>query len=159
MSSSSTRATFRAPAPARRAIEDAVEPDRGAGRERPPVISTVARAGEGAVELLDVVSGCFDGLKAGGEIAARRSARFRRRVLDLYRYSVLRLAMDAVEAGSFAAAAGDPDRPAALDGAPESQQNRAPADAGPRSVDPYDLADRLVAEFVGGLRRDRGQPS
>ncbi len=127
---------------ARRAIEDAVGPGRG---ERPPVSSTVARAGEGAAELLDVVSDCFAGLKAGGHIAARRSARYRRRVLDLYRHAVLRLAMDAVDF--------------ALDGAPESQQNRAPGNARPRAVDPYDLADRLVAGFVGGFRRDGGQRS
>ena len=143
---------------ARRAIEDAVVPDRGAGGERPPVLSTVARSGEGAVELLEAVFGCFDRLKAGGEIAARRSSRFRRRVLDLYRHSVLRLAMDAVEAGGLAAA-GDPEAPGALDGAPESHQNRAPGNAGPRSVDPYDLADRLVAEFVRGFRRDGGARS
>ena len=127
---------------ARRAIEDAVGPGRG---ERPPVSSTVARAGEGAAELLDVVSDCFAGLKAGGHIAARRSARYRRRVLDLYRHAVLRLAMDAVDS--------------ALDGAPESQQNRVPGNARPRAVDPYDLADRLVAGFVGGFRRDGGQRS
>ena len=127
---------------ARRAIEDAVGPGRG---ERPPVVSTVARAGEGAAELLDVVSDCFAGLKAGGHIAARRSARYRRRVLDLYRHAVLRLAMDAVDS--------------ALDGAPESQQNRAPGNAAPRADDPYDLADRLVAGFVGGFRRDGGQRS
>ena len=132
-------------AAARRAIEDAVGPGSGAGGERPPVVSTVARAGEGAAELLDVVSDCFDGLKARGDIAARRSARFRRRVLDLYQYSVLRLAMDAVDS--------------ALDGAPESQQNRAPGSAGPGTVDPYELADRLVVEFVGGLRRDGGRRS
>ena len=130
---------------ARRAIEDAVGPGRGAGGERPPVVSTVARAGEGAAELLDVVSDCFAGLKAGGHIAARRSARYRRRVLDLYRHAVLRLAMDAVDS--------------ALDVAPESQQNRAPGNIGPRADDPYDLADRLVAGFVGGLRRDGGQRS
>jgi len=127
---------------ARRAIEDAVGPGRG---ERPPVVSTVARAGEGAAELLDVVSDCFAGLKAAGHIAARRSARYRRRVLDLYRHAVLRLAMDAVDS--------------ALDGAPESQQNRAPGKTGPRADDPYDLADRLVAGFVGGFRRDGGQRS
>ncbi len=126
---------------ARRAIEDAVGPGRGAGGERPPVVSTVARAGEGAAELLDVVSDCFAGLKAGGHIAARRSARYRRRVLDLYRHAVLRLAMDAVDS--------------ALDVAPESQQNRAPGNTGPRAADPYDLADRLVA----GFRRDGGQRS
>ena len=130
---------------ARRAIEDAVGPGRGAGGERPPVVSTVARAGEGAAELLDVVSYCFAGLKAGGHIAARRSARYRRRVLDLYRHAVLRLAMDAVDS--------------ALDGAPESQQNRAPGNTRPRAADPYDLADRLVAGFVGGFRRDGGQRS
>lgn len=130
---------------ARRAIEDAVGPGRGAGGERPPVVSTVARAGEGAAELLDVVSDCFAGLKAGGHIADRRSARYRRRVLDLYRHAVLRLAMDAVDS--------------ALDVAPESQQNRAPGNTGPRAADPYDLADRLVAGFVGGFRRDGGQRS
>ncbi len=130
---------------ARRAIEDAVGPGRAAGGERPPVVSTVARAGEGAAELLDVVSDCFAGLKAGGHIAARRSARYRRRVLDLYRHAVLRLAMDAVDS--------------ALDAAPESQQNRAPGNTGPRADDPYDLADRLVAGFVGGFRRDGGQRS
>ena len=74
-------------------------------------------------------------------------------------------AVDLLDAAGFpwilveTVGAGHPDRPAALDGAPESQQNRAPANAGPRSVDPYDLADRLVAEFVGGFRRDRGQRS
>lgn len=142
---------------ARRAIEDAAGPGRGGG-ERPPVVSTVAPVGEGAVELLDVISRCFDGLKARGDIATRRSARFRRRVLDLYRYSVLRLAMDAACAGGFARAE-DACLPAALDGPPESQQNRAPGSAGPETVDPYDLADRLVAEFVGGLRRDGGRRS
>ena len=141
---------------ARRAIEDAVGSD-GDG-ERPPVVSTVARAGEGSVELLDAVSGCFDGLTARGDVAARRSARFRRRVLDLYRYSVLRLAMDAVRAGSFAPME-EVDRTPALDGPTESQQNRAPGSAGPGNVDPYELADRLVAEFVGGLRRDGGRRS
>lgn len=148
---------------ARRAIEDAVGPGRGAGGERPPVVSTVARAGEGAAELLDVVSDRFAGLKAGGHIAARRSARYRRRVLDLYRHAVLRLAMDAVDSGSFAAVSSAPDPddglPAALDVAPESQQNRAPGNTGPRAADPYDLADRLVAGFVGGFRRDGGQRS
>ncbi len=143
-------------AAARRVIEDAVGSDGGG--ERPPVVSTVARAGEGAAELLDAVSGCFDGLTARGDVAARRSARFRRRVLDLYRYSVLRLAMDAFRAGSFAPME-EVDRTPALDGPPESQQNRAPGSAGPGIVDPYELADRLVAEFVGGLRRDGGRRS
>ena len=138
----------------RRAIEDVIGPDRDG--ERPPVVSTVARVGEGAAELLDVITRRFDGLNARGEIAARRAARFRRRVLDLYRCSVLRLAMNAVE-DSILAPAGEADSPAALDAPPESQQNRAPGSAGPETVDPYDLADRLVAEFVGGFRRDGGR--
>lgn len=137
---------------ARRAIEDAIGPDRGNG-ERPPVIPTVARVGEGAVELLDVISRRFDGLNARGEIAARRAARFRCRVLDLYGYSVLQLALDAVEAGSFAPAQ-EADLTAALDAPAESQQNRTPETAGPGTVDPYRLADRLLDEFVRGLRRD-----
>ena len=150
-------------AAARRAIEDAVGPGGGVGGKRPPVVSTVARAGEGAAELLDEVSTCFAGLRAQGDIAARRSARYRRRVLDLYRHAVLELAMDAVESGSFDAAASAPDPddglPAALDAAPESQQNRAPGSAGPVAVNPYDLAERLVAEFVGGSRHDGGRRS
>ncbi|MCY3929134.1 MAG: methylmalonyl Co-A mutase-associated GTPase MeaB [Acidobacteria bacterium] len=139
---------------ARLAIEDAASPEPGGAGGRRPVVSTVARTGEGTAELLEAMSGCFDGLEAGGEIAARRAARFRRRVLDLYRAEVLRLAMDAVESGRLVAEAGDPERERALYGAPESQQNRAPGNGG--QVDPYDLADRLVAEFVGGFRRDGG---
>ena len=134
---------------ARRAIEDVLGPEPGAGGERPVVISTVARTGDGAAELLEAISGCFGRLEAGDQIAARRTARFRRRVLDRYRGEVLRLAMGAVES-----VAPDGNSSPALDGAPESQQNRAPGNTGPRSVDPYELADRLVAEFVGGFRRD-----
>lgn len=139
---------------ARRAIEDVLAPEPGAGGERPVVISTVARTSDGAAELLDTISACFGRLEAGGEIAARRTARFRRRVLDRYRGEVLRLAMDTVESVGFRLDAPDEHSPHALDGAVESQQNRAPGKPGPRSVDPHDLADRLVAEFVGGFRRD-----
>ncbi|MCY3591456.1 MAG: methylmalonyl Co-A mutase-associated GTPase MeaB [Acidobacteria bacterium] len=142
-------------AAARRSIVEMLHLADGTGSEPPAVLPTVARTGDGAAEVLDTVSACFERLRAGGEIGARRSARLRRRVLDLYRAEVLQLAMGSVDDERFArdllAAGGSK----ALDGEDDSQQNRAPRKSGPAS-DPYDLADRLVGEFVGGLRQHRG---
>ncbi len=143
-------------AAARRAIAEMLRQTAGRGNEPPPVLPTVARTGEGAAEVLDAVAGCFDRLAAGGEVAARRAARLRRRVLDLFRGEVLRLAMDSIDDERFARdllAAGESK---ALDDEADSQQNRAPRRTGPGSVDPYDLAGRLVGAFVGGLRQQRG---
>ena len=139
---------------ARRSIVEMLHLADRTGSE-PPVLPAVARTGEGAGELLDAVAACFKRLRAGGEIAARRSARLRRRVLDLYRAEVLRLALASIDDDRFGrdllAAAGSK----ALDGEDDSQQNRAPRESGPAG-DPYDLADRLVDEFVGGFRRHGG---
>lgn len=143
-------------AAARRAIAEMLQPANGPGSEPPPVLPTVARTGEGAPEALDAIAECFERFRAGGEIAARRGARLRRRVLDLYRGEVLRLAMDSVDDGRFARDLLADGGSKALDGSDDSQQNRAPRRSGPGSVDPYDLADRLVGEFVGGLRQHRG---
>lgn len=143
-------------AAARRAIAEMLQPANGTGSEPPPVLPTVARTGEGAPEALDVIAECFTRFRAGGEIAARRGARLRRRVLDLYRGEVLRLAMDSIDDGRFARDLLADGGSKALDGSDDSQQNRAPRRSGPGSVDPYDLADRLVGEFVGGLRQRRG---
>ena len=143
-------------AAARRAIAEMLQPANGPGSEPPPVLPTVARTGEGAPEALDAIAECFERFRAGGEIAARRGARLRRRVLDLYRGEVLRLAMDSVDDDRFAGDLLADGGSKALDGSDDSQQNRAPRRSGPGSVDPYDLADRLVGEFVGGLRQRRG---
>lgn len=143
-------------AAARRAIAEMLQPANGPGSEPPPVLPTVARTGEGAPEALDAIAECFARFRAGGEIAARRGARLRRRVLDLYRGEVLRLAMDSIDDGRFARDLLADGGSKALDGNDDSQQNRAPRRSGPGSVDPYDLADRLVGEFVGGLRQRRG---
>ena len=145
---------------ARRSIVEMLHLEDGGGSEPPAVLPTVARTGDGAAEVLDAVSACFERLREGGEMGARRSARLRRRVLDLYRAEVLRLAMGSIDdrlARDLVAASGSQ----ALDGADDSQQNRAPRESGAASdpcdpVDPYDLADRLVGEFVGGLRQHRG---
>ena len=148
-------------AAARRTIAEVLLPPGGHGSEPPPVLATVARTGEGAPELLEAVSGLFERLKSAGGIAARRAARLRRRVLDLYREEVLRLAMDSVDDDRFAGALVAASGSEPLDAGADSQQNRAPREAGPAGdprdpVDPYDLADRLVGEFVGGLRQHRG---
>ena len=142
-------------AAARRSIVEMLHLAEGAAGEPPAVLPTVARTGDGAAEVLDTVAACFERLRAGGEIDARRSARLRRRVLDLYRAEVLRLALASIDDDGFMrdllAAAGSK----ALDGEDVSQQNRAPRKSGPAS-DPYDLADRLVDEFVGRFRRHGG---
>jgi len=167
-------------AAARRSIVEMLDLADGVGGEPPAVLPTVARTGEGAAEVLDAVSARFEWLRAGGEIRARRAARLRRRVLDLYRAEVLRLAMGSVDDDRFARAllaasattpgagqrAGAPTETppggaVGLDGEADSQQNRAPLEAGPAGdpfdpVDPYELADRLVGEFVGGFRQHRG---
>ena len=143
-------------AAARRAIAEMLQPANGPGSEPPPVLPTVARTGEGAPEALDAIAECFERFRAGGEIAARRGARLRRRVLDLYRGEVLRLAMDSIDDDRFAGDLLADGGSKALDGSDDSQQNRAPRRSGPGSVDPYDLADRLVGEFVDGLRQRRG---
>ncbi len=149
---------------ARRSIAEMLSPASGAGSEPPLVLATVARTGEGAPELLDAVSGRFERLRAAGEIGARRAARLRRRVLDLYRHEILRLAVDSVDGDRLARALLGASGSGPLDGGDDSQQNRAPRDAGPAgdardAVDPYELADRLVGEFVDGLRRPRsGEP-
>ena len=140
--------------PARRAIEDALGLVPRAGEERAPVVATVARTDEGAGELLDAISAGFERLRAEGRIRERREARFRRRVLDLYRGEVLRLAMERVGSGSVGLEAPAPAEAPVLDGSDESQQNRAPRADGEEAPNPYELADRLVAEFVGGLRQD-----
>ena len=137
---------------ARRSIVEMLHLAEETGREPPAVLPTVARTGDGAAEVLDTVAACFERLRAGGEIDARRAARLRRRVLDLYRVEVLRLAMGAIDDDRFGRdllAAGGPK---ALDGEDDSQQNRAPRESGPAG-DPYDLADRLVGEFVGRFRQ------
>lgn len=139
-------------AAARRSIMEMLNLADGAGSEPPAVLPTVARTGEGAAEVLDKVAACFERLRAGGEIEARRAARLRRRVLDLYRTEVLRLAMGSIDDERFGRDLLTAGGSRALDGAGDSQQNRAPRCSGPAG-DPYDLADRLVGEFVGGIRK------
>ncbi len=147
---------------ARRSILDMLHLADGGRSEPPAVLPTVARTGDGAAEVLDAVSACFGQLSAAGEMGARRSARLRRRVLDLYRAEVLRLAMGSVDEDRLmrdVLAAGDSK---ALDETHDSQQNQALRESGSAAfhsdgaIDPYVLADRLVGEFVGGFRRDRG---
>ncbi len=137
---------------AQRAIRELLPPPRDAGQEPAPVLLTTARTGDGAPELVDALSACFERLRASGGVAARRAVRLRRRVLDLYRTEVLRLAMGAVDevrlAGDLASAA------AALDVDPESQQNPAPG-----AADPWDVADRLVGRFISELPLHGGTES
>jgi len=133
-----------------RAIAEMLPPALDGGHR--PVVQAVARTGEGAAEVLDAVSGCFERLEAAGEIAARRSSRQRRRVLDLYLGAVSRLALDALPEERLARGLA-PAKPAGLDEDEVSQQNRASGIAGPVCVDLHDLAERLVSEFVDGLRQ------
>ena len=104
----------------------ALDDDMAAGEWMPPIVKTVATAGQGIVELLAAVERHQEFLHGSGRLAERRKAQLRLRVETLLKERVLRAA----------------DTRFGLD--------RGVAQAFDHGVSPHALAERLFTEVVRG---------
>lgn len=97
------------------------------GDWRPPILKTIATAGDGVPELVDAIEEHYVHLASTGEKAQRDRARARSEVLDILRHTLLSHALDGLSQAEF---------------------ERVIDRVGEREMDPYAAVEKLLKQKV-----------